>query len=180
MIVKPGYAGITFELPDDTVIADIGFGHDPVRGATYYVDRDLAESADRGGRKAAVVPPDLFIAADVSRGIPLPDKSCDFVVASHIGEHMDDPESFCRELSRIGKRGYIETPGVVQELCMHKQVHGWYVWKFNGTIIFIRKPAFLRRHEWTIPMWFPVKILLYLCRQTCYHWSDTVKVRVIG
>lgn len=179
MIIKPGYAGITFELPDDTIIADIGFGHDPVRGATYYIDKDLGESYDRDGRSAAWVPTERFIRFDVSKGIPLPRKSCDFVVASHIAEHMDDPKKFCKELSWVGKAGYVETPGVVQELCLHTAGHKWYVWKFNGTLIFIRKPKIIRNANWKIPMWFPVRVLLYLCRQTCYHWKDEIKVMVL-
>ena len=38
------------------------------------------------------------------------DKEFDFVVASHILEHVEDPVNFCKELVRIGKRGYIEVP----------------------------------------------------------------------
>lgn len=176
MIIKPGYAGITFELPDNSIIADIGFGHDPVRGATYYIDRDLDESPDRGGRFAAEVPKDLFIAADVEQGIPLPDKCCDFVVASHIAEHMSDPEYFCKELSRIGKAGYIETPGVFQELREPRVVHNWFVTKYGNNLVFVRKP-FVK--EWLVPLWFPVKTLLYLFRQTCYHWTGEIKCVVI-
>jgi hypothetical protein len=180
MIIKPGYAGITYELPDDTIIADLGYGHDPVRGATYYIDRDLEVSADRGGRAAATVPPDKFIPADLSRGIPLPDNSCDFVVASHILEHMGDPVSLCREMERVGKAGYIETPGIVQELCNNKAVHHWFVTKLGGTIYMLRKPKWYQSVEYMVPMYFPVKILLYLFRQTCYHWQGKIDVRVIA
>ena len=41
---------------------------------------------------------------------PFKDKEFDFVIASHILEHVDDPFKFCNELTRIGKRGYIEVP----------------------------------------------------------------------
>jgi hypothetical protein len=178
ILIKPGYAGITFELPDDTIIADIGFGHDPVRGATYYIDKDTGESAERGGRKAVDVPPEKFISADVSEGIPLPDKSCDFVVASHIVEHMDDPGFFCSELSRVGKAGYIETPGMMQELRENREVHKWFVTKRGDTLIFIRKRGVFKG-PWLVPAWFPVIILLYLFRQTCFHWKDNIKIKVI-
>ena len=32
------------------------------------------------------------------------------MIASHIAEHVDDPDAFCRELARASKAGYIETP----------------------------------------------------------------------
>jgi len=41
---------------------------------------------------------------------PFKDKEFDFVIASHILEHVQNPEIFCKELTRIGKRGYIEVP----------------------------------------------------------------------
>ena len=70
------------ELADDAIIADIGSGHNPLPEATYCINR---------GRPVMVIPKCKLILADVSDGIPLPDKSCDFVVASHIAEHVDDP-----------------------------------------------------------------------------------------
>lgn len=173
MILKPGYNGIVIELPDDAIVADIGFGHDPVRGATYYIDRDLGETEDRGGRKAALVPREKFIQADVSKGIPLPDKSCDMVIASHIAEHMDDPIKFCEEMSRVGKAGYIETPGIVQELVNNKPIHKWYVTKFRSRLYFIRKQGVFT-NKWKLPLVLPVVVLLYLFRNTCYHWTDRI------
>lgn len=179
MIVKPGYAGIVYEVDRNTIIADIGFGHDPVRGATYYIDRDNGESDDRGGRTAEEVPPEKFIQADVTKGIPLGDKSCDLVIASHIIEHIPDPESFCKEMSRIGKAGYIEAPGIVQEIIQNRSVHLWYVTKFRGVIYLIRKPDWLLI-DYQIPQHFPIKVLSYLFRQTCYHWVGVIRVKVIG
>lgn len=50
-----------------------------------------------------------FVQGDVESKL-FGDKEFDFVVASHILEHVNDPVSFCKELVRIGKRGYIEVP----------------------------------------------------------------------
>ena len=178
--IKPGYNGIVIELPSDAIVADIGFGGDPVKGATYYVDRDLIESLHRMGEIAAEVPKDRFIQCDVDeQEIPIPAKSCDFVVASHIAEHVRDPEHFCSNLERIGKAGYIETPGLVQELLQNYQIHLWWVAKVGDTIIFIKKPHFALCHEWKIPCVFPISIVYYLFRNTCYHWVGSIHRIVI-
>jgi len=50
-----------------------------------------------------------FVQCDVESKI-FGEKEFDFVIASHILEHVIDPVSFCNELVRIGKRGYIEVP----------------------------------------------------------------------
>jgi len=42
--------------------------------------------------------------------LPFKDKEFDFVVASHVIEHVEDFEFFLKELERISKKGYIELP----------------------------------------------------------------------
>jgi len=60
------------------------------------------------------------------------DKEFDFVVASHILEHVENPFNFCKELIRIGKRGYIEVPTPLWDNLMDgphfvKYGHKWWV-----------------------------------------------------
>ena len=178
--IKPGYNGIVIELPSNAIVADIGFGGDPVKDATYYIDIDLGESKHRNGEVAAIVPKEKFIQCDVNKqDIPLGDKSCDFVVASHIAEHVEDPERFCHDLERIGKSGYIETPGLVRELMHNHPFHLWWVTKWKGTLYFIKKPSRFTRSEWELPSRFPFVVLYYLFRNTCYRWEGDIKRRVI-
>ena len=40
----------------------------------------------------------------------LNDNEFDFVIASHVIEHIEDFEFFLKELERISKKGYIELP----------------------------------------------------------------------
>ena len=39
--------------------------------------------------------------------LPFKDKEFDFVIASHVAEHVDDISYFLNELSRVEKKGYI-------------------------------------------------------------------------
>jgi SAM-dependent methyltransferase len=54
-----------------------------------------------------------FIQADVTK-LPFSDGAADFVIVSHLAEHVDDPSAFCAELHRAYDRGYIETPSPVR------------------------------------------------------------------
>jgi len=72
-----------------------------------------------------------FIQCNVEK-TPFNDKEFDFVIASHILEHVDDPFNFCKELTRIGKRGYIEVPtplwdNLVDGPTFVKYGHKWWV-----------------------------------------------------
>ena len=42
--------------------------------------------------------------------LPFKDKEFDFVIASHVIEHVEDFEFFIKELERIASKGYIELP----------------------------------------------------------------------
>ena len=42
--------------------------------------------------------------------LPFKDKEFDFVIASHVVEHVEDFEFFLRELERISTKGFIELP----------------------------------------------------------------------
>ena len=42
--------------------------------------------------------------------LPFKDQEFDFVIASHVIEHLEDFEFFIKELERISNRGYIELP----------------------------------------------------------------------
>jgi len=42
--------------------------------------------------------------------LPFKDKEFDFVISSHVIEHVDDFEFFIKELERIASKGYIELP----------------------------------------------------------------------
>ena len=44
------------------------------------------------------------------KNLPFKDKEFDFVIASHVIEHVEDFEFFVKELERISPRGYIELP----------------------------------------------------------------------
>jgi len=44
------------------------------------------------------------------KNLPFKDKEFDFVIASHVIEHVEDFEFFIKELERISSKGYIELP----------------------------------------------------------------------
>ncbi len=61
--------------------------------------------------------------------LPFQDKEFDFVIASHVIEHIEDISYFLNELSRIGKRGYIEVPSRLEDNLVfeNKKDHLWHL-----------------------------------------------------
>ncbi len=64
--------------------------------------------------------------------LPFKDKEFDFVIASHVIEHVEDFEFFIKELERISSRGYIELPSRLADNLVfeNKNDHIWW-FKFD-------------------------------------------------
>ena len=81
-------------------VLDIGCGFRANENATIIADiKDLSEYYKN--RK--------FVKIE-SKKLPFNDKEFDYVIASHVIEHVDDFEFFIKELERISSKGYIELP----------------------------------------------------------------------
>lgn len=129
-----GYSGEVVEIRDDWLVLDVGSGHNPHPRANILVDRYTKDDADRAG-KPIKMDEKGFVIGDV-QFMPFKDKVFDYAIASHIAEHVEEPQKFCKELIRIGKRGYIETPSKCTEIFLGEPVHKWYDYVRNRTLIF--------------------------------------------
>ena len=60
--------------------------------------------------------------------LPFQDKEFDFVIASHVIEHVEDFEFFIKELERITSKGYIELPSRLGDNLVfeNKNDHIWW------------------------------------------------------
>ena len=100
-------------------ILDIGCGYGANKYATTVSDiLDLAEFYK-----------DKSFVKITEKKLPFKDKEFDFVIASHVIEHIEDISYFLNELSRIGKRGYIEVPSRLEDNLVfeNKKDHLWHL-----------------------------------------------------
>jgi L-malate glycosyltransferase len=129
-------------IPPDARVLDVGSGHQPNRRANVLLEKYPEETIHRTTQQIVRPSDKEFVVGD-AQDMPFSDKSFDFIIASHIAEHVDDPVQFCRELSRVGKNGYIETPGPLTEYFMPTASHKWIVTRKNDQLHF-RKNTVLR------------------------------------
>ena len=61
--------------------------------------------------------------------LPFKDKEFDFVIASHVMEHVENIEFFINELERISRKGYIELPTMLEDNLVfeNKRDHLWHM-----------------------------------------------------
>ncbi len=65
----------------------------------------------------------------IEKKLPFRDNEFDFVIASHVMEHVDQVEFFIKELQRVSKKGYIELPTMLEDNLVfeNKKDHLWHM-----------------------------------------------------
>ena len=99
-------------------ILDVGCGYRAHPKANVLADvQDLSQHYNK--RK--------FIKINEKK-LPFKDKEFDFVIASHVIEHVEDFEFFIKEIERISSRGYIELPTRLADNLVfeNKNDHIWW------------------------------------------------------
>lgn len=150
---KVGNSETTLNFKSEWKVLDVGSGNRPNERANVLLEKELEETEHRSGAKA-VVPDWKKIVLGDALNMPFDEKEFDFVIASHVAEHIEDPELFCKELSRVGNRGYIETPGVLSEFFFNEPFHKWIVYKKKGTLIFKEKKNFKVFNEYIYRLFY--------------------------
>ena len=51
-----------------------------------------------------------FTKIEIGKKLPFQDKEFDYIILSHVMEHVENIEDFKKEIERVGKSGYIELP----------------------------------------------------------------------
>jgi len=101
----------------DWKILDIGCGYSANNYATTICDvQDLSNFyKDRN-----------FVILE-NNDLPFDDNHFDFVISSHVMEHVKDLDYFIKEIERISKRGYIELPTKLEDNLVfeNKKEHLW-------------------------------------------------------
>ena len=98
-------------------VLDIGCGYTANKFATTICDiQDLSHFyKDKN-----------FVKLDGNR-LPFEDNHFDFVIASHVLEHVEDYKFFINELERVSSKGYIELPTKLEDNLVfeNKKAHIW-------------------------------------------------------
>jgi len=99
-------------------ILDIGCGYRAHPSASVIADvQDLSKHYKEK----------KFIKID-GKKLPFKDKEFDFIIASHVIEHVEDFEFFIKELERVSTKGYIELPSRLGDNLVfeNKTDHIWW------------------------------------------------------
>lgn len=139
-----GFEGIAWSLrrvycpvPKDALVLEIGSGGNPYARANVLSDA-YPDTVERFFEKLVVDRP--MVLAHAER-LPFKDNTFDFVIASHVLEHSDNPEKFIAEMERVARAGYIEVPDAFMERLTNYPFHRLEITDVNGALVIRKKKA---------------------------------------
>lgn len=175
--------------PGDLVL-DVGSGDKPSWRADVLLDGYPGEehAAQRSGTEKARVDRPLFVAD--AADMPFVDDAFDFVICSHVLEHVLDPAGVVAELSRVAKAGYIEVPLAASSKILDFPSHLWWCRQDqDGTLVLTAKTEpwhdrevhdHLRATGVDRPLNELINTTYFHHHQIGVWWTGSVGVRVEG
>ena len=112
------YVNSILEKKPDWKILDVGCGYRANKNASVIADVQDFSNFYKGKN---------FVQLQ-GKKLPFKDKEFDFVIASHVIEHVNDFEFFIKELERVSSKGYIELPSRLADnlIFENKKDHIWW------------------------------------------------------
>lgn len=118
-------------------VLEIGPGDNPCYRSNVIVEKFLNTDIHRCG-ELQIYEHQQLVHAD-GENLPFGDKEFDYIICNQVLEHVENPVSFVKELYRVGKRGYIETPSLIGEFLFPKQSHKWVILDIDGKLVMYEK-----------------------------------------
>lgn len=122
-------------------VLEIGPGADPHPRSNILLELkydDPEEYAKQFGHDRKLVTTQEVVFYD-GHAFPFADQEFDYVICSHVLEHVHDVEFFLSEIFRVAKRGYIEYPLAYYDYLYNIRPHVNYVKLKNGTLNYMKK-----------------------------------------
>ncbi|HET6227330.1 MAG TPA: class I SAM-dependent methyltransferase [Bacteroidia bacterium] len=126
--------------PTDKVL-EIGPGADPHPRSNVLLEKKFANEAEYASQfgnsqKLVTDKPVVFYEGDV---FPFADKEFDYVICSHVLEHVENVEQFLSEVFRVAHKGYFEYPLAYYEYLYNFDVHINYLKYDNDCLKYMKK-----------------------------------------
>lgn len=151
-------------IPQGATVLDVGPGRAPFPRATQSVDFEDWPGAVN------------LVKCDFSsEPLPFADKSFDFIFCRHVLEDLYNPFLLLKEMARVGKAGYIETPSPLAEIgrgvdgssptFRGYHHHRFIVWNVDGQLRFVTKFPVI---EW---MEYDDAAIVHFLREGPKYWN---------
>ncbi|MCR4432285.1 MAG: methyltransferase domain-containing protein [Tepidanaerobacteraceae bacterium] len=167
------------DIDKDDWVLEIGGGPSPFIRSDILADKFLLDNTQRAS--SLVVDRPLVICD--AHYLPFLDGSFDYVFCSQILEHLENPQLFLREIARVGRKGYIETPNEIRERMFGWPFHKWIVDKDENGLVLRENDVeqafglFFHRLQWENYEFSRFCFTAHDLLNICYEWHGKPNFR---
>jgi hypothetical protein len=191
--VNTSLSDLLAELSDESLVLDVGGWAAPHPRADWVIDLGPYETRHYYERVQGIEPVhperftrDTWVQHDICAPGPWPldDGMFDVVVCIQTLEDVRDPIKVCAEMERVGRAGYIETPGAAIEVTRGVESplwcgwrhHRWLVFGDDGGLVFFAKPHSIHHALWPAVR-SPRRLRPEAARNVEFAWRDALPAR---
>lgn len=122
-------------------VLEIGPGATPFRRSDVFLERTYTSKEEYIAQTGHVgeLQTDKKIVFYQGDTFPFQDNEFDYVICSHVLEHVDNPDLFLKEMQRVAKRGYLEFPTLYYDFLYNFPEHTMLLNYKNDTIYWMPK-----------------------------------------
>lgn len=122
-------------------VLEIGPGGNPYPRANVFLEKRFVHEHEAEAQRAYAPPlhTDKKVVYYTGDTFPFKDKEFDYVICSHVLEHVPDVDLFLKEVSRVGKRGYLEYPVIYYDYLFNIPQHLSIILMKEGTVYWMSK-----------------------------------------
>lgn len=130
---------LSIPVKKNDLVLDMGSGDKPHWRADVLIDNYIEEryGSQRSGSSNVAITKPLIVSS--AEKMPFKDKVFDYIICSHLLEHVQNPDLVIEEIIRVGKSGYIELPFEGMAKIRDFPSHLWYCRKEGNKLIFTAK-----------------------------------------
>lgn len=126
--------------PDDYVL-EIGPGGTPHLRADIFLEQRFDDPTVSAGQRGFAPPlkTEKEIVFYDGGKFPFRDKQFDYVICSHVMEHVENVDAFVDEINRVAKKGYLEYPTIYYDYLYNFPEHIALLFQKNNVLYWMPK-----------------------------------------
>lgn len=127
-------------LPNDRVL-EIGPGGSPHPRSDVFLEMKFADKDEEILQRSSspILKTDKPVIYYDGGKFPFSDQEFDYIICSHVLEHVADTQFFINELQRVANKGYLEYPTIYYEYLYNMPTHLNFLLQKDGKIYCIKK-----------------------------------------
>ena len=176
--------------PTDKVL-EIGPGGHPHPRSDMLLEKRFSDEKEAEAQRGYTPSPktDKKVVYYDGGNFPFKDNEFNYVICSHVLEHVQDIDFFVNELNRVASRGYLEYPTIYYDYIYNFPEHVMFLFMKRGSIYYMSK------EQSGLNQFLPVNRFFYETLKSGYksiitelkpyffqgfEWSEKIKIKKAG